>query len=301
MKRLLLALALAAAAAATASNASAAGILINLNFTGSVTAPQQQTFIDAANFWSTTLTGYDYLYNVAGVAEPHSLTINVSIPYIDGAYGVLGSAGPSTATWYLNASTVAASTEAALYSTTGAMQFDSADVSMMITSNQFYPVVLHEMAHVLGFGTLWDPAYNNLYTDGTGQYAAPNALAAWKLEFNRPSDTYVPVELGGGSGTADAHWNEGNGGGDTGIVSLSNGLDLSRELMTGWASSTFFVSKATIGAFADLGYTVDYSQAGIINYVARTPEPSGLLLGAAPPLLFASYHLRRRRRTMASA
>ena len=65
--------------------------------------------------------------------------------------------------------------------------------------------------------------------------------------------------------------------------------------MTGWASSAFFVSTATIGAFADLGYTVDYSQAGAVNYVARTPEPSGLLLGAAPPLLFASYHWRRRR------
>ena len=163
--------------------------------------------------------------------------------------------------------------------------------------NSFYGVVLHEMAHVLGLGTLWtvnnnvnDTSYN-LYTNGSGQYTGPNALAEWQREFLRPTDTFVPVELGGGAGTANGHWNEMDlGAGNTGIVSSLTGMDFSQELMTGWASNTFFVSRTTLGALDDLGYTVDYSKAGVENHIV-VPEVSSLLLVAgAFPLL-----ARRRR------
>ena len=125
----------------------------------------------------------------------------------------------------------------------------------------------------------------NLYTYGSGRYLGAAALAEWKSEFNRPADTYVPVELDGGSGTANGHWNEQYGGAtNTGIVSSATGMDLSHELMTGWASDTFFISRATLGALDDLGYQVDYSKAGLLaipeigNIVATMLLLSGGLL-----------------------
>lgn len=269
--------------AGTVSAAHAAS-LINLSFTGSMTAIQRQTFVDAAAYWNSVITGYDLNYDSIGDKVPHSLTVNASVPSIDGLNGVLGSAGPTNFIYYDN-NPVGQPTSALYYTTAGAMEFDSADVDGLISNNSFYGVVLHEMAHVLGLGTLWNINNNvnstsyDLYTNGSGRYTGPNALAQWQSESLRPADTFVPVELGGGAGTANGHWNEVDfGAGDTGIVSSLTGMDFSHELMTGWASNTFFVSRTTLGALDDLGYTVDYSKAGVVNYTVVVPECSSLLL-----------------------
>lgn len=272
--------------------------LISLNFSGSMTPIQQQTFIDAADFWNSAITGYDLVTDGDGLPTPHSLTITASVPAIDGVGGVLGSAGPQTADYYDNDPLTPNPTIALLYAATGVMQFDSADVAALVANNTFYGVVLHEMAHVLGIGTLW--TYNNnvnntiyqLYDNGTGQYTGPKALAAWQTEFNQPGATYVPVELGGGGGTANGHWNENDGGGgSTGFVSNISNLDFTNELMTGWASSTFFVSNVTLGGLDDLGYIVDYSKAGVVDHVVVVPEISSLGLC----LLGAGLMVRRRK------
>jgi hypothetical protein len=254
--------------------------LINLNFSGSMTPIQQQTFVDAAAFWNSAITGYDLNSNSIGQVQSHTLTIDVSVPSIDGIGGTLGSAGPQTATYFDN-NPFGAPTFALYYTTTGAMQFDSADVAALVANNTFYGVVLHEMAHVLGIGTLWTFNTNlenttyPLYTVGSGQYTGPNALAQYRSEFSQPLATHIPVELGGGDGTADGHWNEVDGGGSaTGIISVDNGMDFRDELMTGWASSTFFISRTTLGALDDLGYIVDYSKAGIVDHIVTVPEPS---------------------------
>jgi hypothetical protein len=289
-------LAIAWALALSVSNSHGVS-LINLSFSGSMTATQQQTFVDAAAFWNSAITGYDLTTNIYGQYQPHTLTINASIPSLDGIGGTLGSAGPKTATYYDN-NPYGTPTVALYYTTTGSMQFDSADVPALVANNTFYGVVLHEMAHVLGIGTLW--ALNSnlenttypIYTVGSGQYTGPNALAQYRSEFSQPSATYVPVELAGGSGTANAHWNEVDGGvSPTGIISVSNGMDLQDELMTGWASGNFFLSRTTLGSLDDLGYIVDYNKAGIVNHIVVVPELSSIslcLLGGA--LLF-----RRRR------
>ena len=191
--------------AATAPLASAVN-LISLTFDGTVTPQQQVYFSTAANFINSAITGYDLLTDSSGLPTPHSLSIGVSVPAIDGAGGILGSAGPNTANYYDN-NPVGAPTHALFYSATGDMQFDSADVAALISNGGFYGVVLHEMMHVLGIGTLW--TFNNdvngtnydLYTTGSGAYTGPNALARWQAEFNQPLATSVPVELGGGGGT----------------------------------------------------------------------------------------------------
>jgi hypothetical protein len=275
-----------------------AASLINLSFSGPMGAIEQQTFIDAAAYWNSVITGYDLVSDANGNPTPHSLTINASIPFIDGVNGILGSAGPDTATYYDNDPFSPNPTIALYYATTGSMEFDSADVAALVANNTFYGVVLHEMAHVLGIGTLWTFNNNvngttyNLYTAGSGQYTGPNALAKYQTEFNQPLATFVPVELGGGGGTANGHWNENDFGiGTTGIVSLSNGQDFSNELMTGWASGTFFVSETTLGGLDDLGYIVDYSKAGVVNHTVVVPEISSLTLAL---LNFGLLAVRRR-------
>ncbi|MES2440876.1 MAG: leishmanolysin-related zinc metalloendopeptidase [Verrucomicrobiota bacterium] len=271
--------------------------LISLDFSGSMTPIQQQTFIDAAGYWNSVITGYDLTSDGDGLPTPHQLVITASVPFIDGVGGVLGSAGPDDYAYYDNDPLTPNPTIALHYATTGVMEFDSADVAALIANNTFYGVVLHEMAHVLGIGTLWTLNNNvngttyQLYNDGSGQYTGPNALARWRSEFNQPSATFVPVELGGGGGTANGHWNENDGGGgSTGFVSNISTMDFTNELMTGWASGSFFVSGVTLGGIDDLGYIVDYSKAGVVNHVV-VPEVSTFLLCALGPALL----IRRRR------
>jgi len=76
-------------------------------------------------------------------------------------------------------------------------------------------------------------------------------------------------------------------------VSLDTGMDLAYELMTGWASSQFFISRATLGALDDLGYVVDYSKAGVVDHVVVVTIPESSL--AALPLCIVGLVMRRRR------
>ena len=252
--------------------------LISLTFEGSMSDIERQTFIDAADYYNSVITGYDLVSDEQGNATPHSLNITAVIEPIDGQSGTLGSAGP-TQTAYYDDNPFGPPTLFLFYSSEGRMRFDSADTGLLVANNTFYAVVLHEMAHVLGFGNLWEantnPGYN-LYTTGSGEYYGANGLAKWQAEFNRPTDTFVPVELSGGLGTADGHWNESDDDGftPTGFISEDTGLDFANELMTGWASNVFYVSTATLGAIDDLGYIVDYSKAGIIDHVVVVPEVS---------------------------
>lgn len=275
--------------------------LISLDFSPNVTPQQQQIMSDAATFWNDTILGYDLLHDGTGAVSPHYLDIAISIPVIDGIGGTLGSAGPTSISYYDN-NPLGAPTFALWYSTTGEMEFDAADVDEMIANNSFFGVVLHEMAHVIGIGTLWEQ--NNdvggtsytIYQASTSSYVGTNAVNAWQTEFGQSGATSVPVEQGGGPGTAGGHWNEVDGGaGATGIVSSLTGVDFSQELMTGWASNPFFLSTVTLGGLDDLGYVVDYSKAGLISYTA-VPEPAAAMLFGASSMLF----LCRRRRTFAS-
>ena len=69
------------------------------------------------------------------------LLISATLEDIDGEYGVLGSAGP-TSVW----------SSCTLTSVSGSMKFDTADVSRLETEGTLYDAVLHEMGHVIGIG-----------------------------------------------------------------------------------------------------------------------------------------------------
>jgi hypothetical protein len=144
-----------------------------------------------------------------------------------------------------------------------------------------------------GFGTLWGldllgdgTIFNDFYDTGSGRYTGAAGLAACQAEFN-PDATCVPVELEGGSGTANGHLNEVFGGaGLTGIATAS-GDDMANELMTGWLNSPTFLSDTTLGPFYDLGYTV-------------LPEPATVVMMMMMVIVAAAaFWLRRRYSCMA--
>ncbi len=241
------------------ARASSFSITLNLD---SALDSYQSIFEDAKNYWESVIKGYKVDRHYL-----NGITMNAT-GYTGEAGGVLGSAG-------IDAKIQSSYT----YSTTGYMEFDTLDLVSM-SSQRLYNVVRHEMAHVIGFGLLWDD--NGIYdTNNPDQYTGAAALAAYRNEFDQPGAPHIPVEVGGGAGTAQGHWNEVNGGGDdTGLISSYTNLDMRYELMTGWLNTPSFVSRATIQSFADIGYVV-------------VPVPGAfLLLGAGISGIFA---LRRRK------
>lgn len=161
------------------------------------------------------------------------LIIYASIREIDGPGKIVGRAGPCYTRTFGGLPVV------------GIMEFDAADVEMMIENDIFTDVVLHEMLHVLGLGTIvrW---YSYLEGRGTNDvsYGGPAGLTSCHdLVPSRCIGNSVPVENLGGLGTAESHWRESTFG---------------NELMTGYINyGGMPLSKITIGALADLGYQVN--------------------------------------------
>jgi len=206
---------------------------ITLQLSG-LTTGQQAIFRQAANRWSQIITGDlpDATFNGIPVDD---VLISASASYIDGNSGVLGSAGPDRFR------------SGTLLPYHGTMEFDSADMAWMESSGTLYYTVLHEMGHVLGFGTLWE-ARGLLWGAGTAnpRFIGPNATATYNAIYGT-SAIGVPVEAGGGEGTRDSHWRE---------------SVFANEVMTGWVDSGFNpISRVTVASLRDLGYQVNMSAA----------------------------------------
>lgn len=254
--------------------ASAAGFDINLRFVALPTVNQLATFNDAATRWETIITsdltgipltvGAGSCSSAVPINETiDDLMITVRLEPIDGAGSVLGSAGPCFTR-----------TTGGL-PILGAMRFDTADLANLEAAGSFGNVILHEMGHVLGIGTVWQskglllnpslPSAPGADTHFTGAQALIGFNNVGGSTWTGGSKT--PVEnTQGGSGTRDSHWREGV---------------LANELMTGFLNNgTNPLSQLTIRSLVDLGYTVDLAQADAFNVVltlrmAGSPEPSG--------------------------
>ncbi|MGC6455797.1 MAG: hypothetical protein ACON39_05800 [Coraliomargaritaceae bacterium] len=240
---------------------------INIILDYDSTAPEDietygSVFSAAESFWEGNLTGYQDVW----LGAPAQVLIKVNLSTIDGVGGRLGQASPTHINIFGNF----------VETTQGEMTFDTDDLVSLRQSGLFNTVVRHEMGHVLGHGSLW--ALNGVYEEGTGQYTGASGLAAFREEFNQPEATYVPVELDGGEGTANGHWNMGmdlgsreapnsrDDPGDTIVyTSVNNGEVLDNELMSGFLSGSAWLSETTLQSFYDIGYTV-------------IPEPSAFTL-----------------------
>lgn len=220
----------------------------------SLTDEQRAIFEEAEATWESLITGYDIPVGFNGP------TIELVIEPIDGSGQILGSAGPD----------MISIAGGVIYTLEGEMRFDSADVADLISDGEFDEVVLHEMAHVLGFGTLWDN--NALAIDESGEYQGLGAISEFDSDFvvtatgATPALGFVPVELDGGPGTRDGHWDE------TTVYEAANGQGpLANELMTGFINTTppsapIYIGDITLGQFRDLGFTT-------VSTVPIEPDP----------------------------
>lgn len=207
-----------------------------------LTAGQKAAFTNAATRWSQVIAAG--LPDVAGVTlstgqkvTVDDVTIVASGTPIDGPGQILGQAGPRQ---------VRPGTTLPLW---GEMEFDSADLDSMEANGTLAGVIMHEMGHVLGIGTLWDRYLTVNATTCTSatkvQYSGANGLGQYKALNGQAAG--VPVEDQYGEGTKCGHWKE---------------SVFQNELMTGFANKgSMPLSRITLGALADLGYSVNYAAA----------------------------------------
>jgi hypothetical protein len=211
------------------------------------------------------------------------LLILAKFDSIDGPGKVLGQSGPCA---IRNSNGL---------SVLGLMEFDTVDVALLSASGRLDQVMLHEMGHVIGFGTLWDNPFSclQLPSDSTHHpdtfFSCPKARAAFDslggasytgASLNPPGGNKVPVEncgasspSGCGTGTRNGHWRE--------PVFVN-------ELMTGFVNNGANpLSVLSIAAQEDLGYTVNYAAADpyVRVFTAR------IAAGTAP--LFLGDDIRR--------
>jgi CARDB/Leishmanolysin/Bacterial pre-peptidase C-terminal domain/Bacterial Ig-like domain len=154
----------------------------------------------------------------------------------------------------------------------GFMQFDSTDLTILDASDQLFPVVLHEMAHVLGLGTIWSdrgflqnpslPSSAGVDTYFSGQNAIAAFDAAGGTGYSQGQK--VPVENKATEGSSDGHWRE---------------SVLGRELMTPYFNNGVPnpLSAITVKSMEDLGYQVDATKADAfgVSFSAPARIPGG--------------------------
>lgn len=216
---------------------------IGLKFLLPPTERQEQVFNDAAERWERIIIGdvpsiegpipsaFFGFPDAVGAGEVlDDIVIEVALAPIDGPGGILGQAGPRFVR-----------TEDFL-TISGVMFFDVADLDFLEQLDLFEEVIVHEMGHVLGVGTLWnvEPFFNRTLRQGSDDdpfFAGQKANVFWNAEGGTG---LLPIEGDFGPGTRFGHWDE---------AALNN------ELMTGFLNlGENPLSRITAGSMRDLGY-----------------------------------------------
>jgi hypothetical protein len=240
---------------------------ITLRFINAPTTTQEARFTEAEAKWEGVITGD--VPDVSGTIPARScgnsfktptfngtigsILIDVLLQPIDGPGAVLGAAGPCL---------IRDADNLTFY---GIMFFDVDDLDFLEDLGFFDEVVIHEMGHVLGIGTLWDFGRDLLVGGAPDpRFTGPLAIAAYA---DLGGEGTVPVEGDqGGGGTLFSHWDE---------------TTFFNELMTGFLNSSANanpLSDLSVASMGDLGYVVNLGSGD--NYkLPNTPGP-GLLANA---------------------
>jgi len=159
------------------------------------------------------------------------IVIEVALAPIDGPGGTLGQAGPN----FVRTSD--------FLPISGIMFFDVADLEFLESLDLFEDVIVHEMGHVLGIGTLWNTVPFGfdrkllLGSETSPYFGGHKANVFWNAEGGTGE---LPIESMFGPGTAFGHWEEST---------------LNNELMTGFLNlGENPLSRITAGSMKDLGY-----------------------------------------------
>jgi hypothetical protein len=254
---------------AVGSTPPASTFRIEVRYPNSQPTPTQKAAFDAAaaRWTQLILAGAPPYLVVPSDTDPSgscpSLTgqtvdgiiIYADLKAIDGVNNVLGSTG------------VCIIRDVGFLPVEGLMTFDTADLPGLEANGTLNLVILHEMAHALGFGTVWV-----LNIPGLGTNAFLNGFPGNDPTFNGPAartaffgaiaagttftGTAVPVEgASAGPGTRYSHWREST---------------FSSELMTGFLGPGLVnpLSAMTVDQFRDIGYVVNDAIADTYSFQA---------------------------------
>jgi subtilase family serine protease len=214
----------------------------SINFSGGGTQYQQyqQYFAAAAAYWSRAIVAD--LPDVANSpwGRIDDLLIEVNFADIDGR-PTSGSNTLARAGWDERR----AGARGLPYH--GTLTIDIADVPYLAADPAFFTdVIMHEIGHVLG---LSDSLWSQFGLASGSNYYGANALAAYRSYANNNALNSVPLDAAG------AHWNE-----------AIFGNELMTPVLGDMYSPLSFthpnqMSRLTIGALHDLGYSVNYGAA----------------------------------------
>lgn len=215
-----------------ANGAPIGGFNIDVVFLGGLTPAQQAQFTFAARRWEQIIVG-----DLPDVFDPQFGLIDDILITAEGVNLGPGILGQATFTAQRN--------DADMLPYLGLMEFSTAFLPSL-PDLELRDVILHEMAHVLGFHPgLWQQK---------GLLDAPNALflgAAATAEHNAIfglNAAGVPLQTGVGPGSDLAHWDD-----------ALYGDELMTFSATGTAPRT--ISRVTAAQFQDLGYVININAA----------------------------------------
>ncbi|CAB1103881.1 unnamed protein product [Ectocarpus sp. CCAP 1310/34] len=221
---------------------------ITVDFLGSWTDERKGVFQSAANRWSEVLTHIPCSGTNGNGGAAGELTITSTLETIDGVYGTLGFAGPRGT--YSDCRGISYS---------GEMTFDIDDIAEMERQGTFEGVILHEMGHVIGTGTLWGEC-SDCDSTGSAEWKCPLAAQVYNDFMGNPAGSRADIiELEGGAGTSCGHFSE---------------SAFEDELMTGYVNAGQMpLSKLTCASLADRGYVVQPAKADSYTIPSRR-DPS---------------------------
>ena len=213
----------------------------------SLTVAQQQVFRDAAKRWSQIIVGD--LPDMPALDGHVIDDVEITATAANLPAGILGQAdwtarrsGPKGLPYL------------------GQMQFSTTYIASKVADGSFKDVILHEMGHVLGIGSLWsksDFGFINGFGSTDPQYTGAKAVAEYRTLLGSGSTVVsVPVEneqsgMPGkpGDGSYAGHWRE---------------TVFRNELMTSVVEAPGVpmpISRLTVASLEDLGYRVNYGAA----------------------------------------
>ncbi|MCP4214825.1 MAG: hypothetical protein GY765_09215 [bacterium] len=210
---------------------------LELRFTEGLTESQRVIFQEAAARWREVITGDVPDIEVNGEVI-RGVLIEAGSTEIDGRGNILGQAGPT----HLRPRTHLPAR--------GIMSFDSFDMDRMETDGVLLGVIIHEMAHVLGFGTIWRRLGLLRGAGSTNPtFIGRGSMREYANLTGAVTPTPVPVANQGGPGTRDSHWRE---------------SVLGNELMTGFINrGANPLSRLSVACMEDMGYQVNYEAAEV--------------------------------------
>ena len=231
---------------------------IQFRFVGTGASPAvRESFLRAAARWREVIVadiGTTRLNTAAGACRDWMPAVNESVNDLLVFVYVAPFDGPDRLVAQASPCLVNAQSKLPLV---GYVELDAHDADSLLARRVLDDVVLHEVGHVLGIGTLWNHRRSLLEGAGSDNpyFTGVNARAAFDAVGGALfAGSVVPVENSGQSGTRDVHWRHSVFG---------------AELMQGFVEPGGMpLSRVTIASLADLGYTVSFAHADSFSLMA---------------------------------